>query len=308
MATVATVDGTAPVLQDDVQDQDKKRKIALVVVFATVLFAAPHTAIQLLPGLAIGAIVWALIDGRQTRWAWIALTVCLAMVVVPRLLNAGGLWKTAPVRRGGSVGNNPVGYTPRSGEEVLLSDGSFVRVADPAKKGSKDITATQGWQQRLLTDLTDSLQRGQEQVLIVFSRQGCPWCERQLPVLQRAIAKRAGGVGSEDEPADAPVAGAAFVGGTAAVGLQGAPGGTGSLLFAPLRVFVFDANEFPQMMQAFRVEAFPTSIAWGSPGVTPVQAQGYLDDDTLAEVLKQVALSKPEPIQPEGKKKKGLFR
>ena len=41
--------------------------------------------------------------------------------------------------------------------------------------------------------LTTAIRSGREQVVIVFSREGCPWCEKQLPVVHRAMQRRAGG-------------------------------------------------------------------------------------------------------------------
>merc|ERR1719356_382071 len=132
---------------------------------------------------------------------------------------------------------------------------------------------TQDWQKRLLGEMTAAIRQGQEQVLMVFSREGCPWCDRQLPVLERAIKGRGGGV-----------------------------------LFAPLRVFVFDAGEFPSMAQSFNVRAFPTTMAWGAPGVAPMVSQGYLDDANLDKLLRAVAQATPEGPTTEKKKKRGLFR
>lgn len=48
------------------------------------------------------------------------------------------------------------------------------------------------------------------------------------------------------------------------------------------------------MAQAFNVEAFPTLIAWGLPGVPPLASQGFLDDENLEQLLTTVASSEPK--------------
>ncbi|CAE8625425.1 unnamed protein product, partial [Polarella glacialis] len=134
----------------------------------------------------------------------------------------------------------------------------------------------------------------------------------QLPVLQRAIAKRSGKDGGEDlGDAEAPAPAFLLPGAEsrAAVGMGGVPPVGGGLMFAPLRVFIFDAEEFPYFAQTFKVEAFPTTIAWGPPGVTPMAAQGYLDDQNFDQLLKTVAMGGPSKGAAGGKKKRrGLFR
>ena len=57
----------------------------------------------------------------------------------------------------------------------------------------------------------------ERQVVLDFSRRGCPHCARQVPVLQQVIRARA-----------AQLSGTAFV---------------GSLASAPLRVFLLDAED-----------------------------------------------------------------
>ena len=54
-----------------------------------------------------------------------------------------------------------------------------------------------------------------------------------------------------------------------------------------------EAEEFPSVAQAFNVEAFPTLIAWGLPGVPPLASQGFLDDESLEQLLTTVASSEP---------------
>ncbi|CAK9074908.1 unnamed protein product [Durusdinium trenchii] len=302
-------DGTEAPSQEEASR--RRKATALVVVFA-LLFLAPNLLMQILPGLAAALVGLALISRTESasRWVWLALGLVLAGYLVPWVLRVRSEFE--PVRganlRGlGEPSPVPVG-TPESGEEVLLNDGRFMRLPDPENRKSAERSAKEGWQQRLLSEMTTAIKGGHEQVLTVFSRQGCPWCQRQLPVLQRAIAKRVGhsaanndaareappSASGQHEQAETPqeVPAQAFVS-TAAVGLAKPPSGA-SLVSAPLRVFILYAEEFPSAAQAFNVEAFPTLIAWGLPGVPPLAAQGYLDDESLEQLLTTVALSEPQ--------------
>jgi len=108
---------------------------------------------------------------------------------------------------------------------------------------------------------------------MVFSRQGCPWCDKLLPVLQKAILNRTSGSRGE------------------------------GMLFAPLRVFIYDAEEFGPVISQFGVEGFPTMLVFGGPGVKPRMVPGYLDDADFERLLTDAATAEPEP--PEGQEKKG---
>merc|ERR1712224_1047533 len=63
---------------------------------------------------------------------------------------------------------------PHSGEDRLQKGGSIVRVADPRQK--KPEALEEGWQLALWGSVNQALAAGEEQVVLVFSRQGCPWC------------------------------------------------------------------------------------------------------------------------------------
>merc|ERR1711862_843461 len=128
-----------------------------------------------------------------------------------------------------------------------------------------------GWQQAMVQSMTAAVQAGKEQVIIVFSRQGCPWCDKYLPVLRQAIQAHASSAGEEG--------------------------------VMPLRVFVFDASEFPGIIQQFKIEGFPASLVFGRPGVTPRMAPGFLELEDLEKMLRFVALEEPEPP----KEGSGLF-
>jgi len=359
------------------RDQDMRRKSMGLLLIFLMVFSAPRVMMQMLPGLAAAVIAIALFTRRESasKWAWCALALMIAYHVAPwslRLrsgLSARPLFGAQVPQQGGGDSFLPVGI-PHSGEEVMLPDGAFVRSADPRTRGDPDGAVQEGWQQRLLGDMTMSIKQGKEQVVMVFSRQGCPWCDRQLPVLQRAIQRRSSSnVVAGDSKADANAGsanaggaskGAADAGGVdagaakavaAVPSVEGAPAEAASqaapaeaapaakaaapskeatsgdpakstastgqaapapamvvpnsgpgpnanaspppLLRAPLRVFVFDAEEFLQFAQTFQVEAFPTTIAWGSPGVTPMAAQGYLDDNQMEQLLTTVAMATP---------------
>lgn len=300
------------------QDDDRRKAIAAFVVFVTLAAVLPKVVQQLLPGLTIalvGVAAWSA-SRRQgvTNWAWLALLLLVVSYVAPaaQQLRSNGLnfpgrnAGKGAIQKGSQKAQVPVGMVPHSGEEILMSDGRFVRLSDPQNRQSGETSVTEGWQQRLLGDMTNAIKSGEEQVVMVFSREGCPWCDRLLPVLHRAIQRRSG------IDVETPLEGAAqafLLPGAqsrAAVGMGAVPSRSSGLLFAPIRVFVFDAAEFPYFVQAFKVEAFPTIIAWGPPGVTPLAAQGYLDDANFAELLKTVATGKVE--EEPAAKKKGLFR
>lgn len=290
------------------EDGTRRKTTALVVVVALLLLA-PNLLMQILPGLLVALAALALMSRREnaSKWAWIGLGLLLVGYVIPWVLRVRSGFETmdgANLQGLGEEGGAVVGI-PQSGEEILLNDGRFLRLPDPVNRRSGERSAREGWQQRLLSEMTTAIKTGQEQVLTVFSRQGCPWCQRQLPVLQRAIAKRMGQLEAAapappvapaaPEPvaaADAPAPAAAFLA-PAAVGMARPPLGA-SLVSAPLRVFILYAEEFPSAAQAFNVEAFPTLIAWGLPGVPPLAAQGYLDDENLEQLLTTVALSEPQ--------------
>ncbi|CAE7247140.1 dnaJ [Symbiodinium natans] len=253
-------------------DLQNRRKAMAILVVLGLFVLAPNLLIQVLPGLTAAVVGFALLTRREnaSKWAWCALALLLASYVAPWVLRARSSFEpmagTELHGLGETESSVPVG-TPNSGEEVLI-DGQFLRVADPTHRNGP---VSEGWQQRLLGEMTEAIKKGREQVLMVFSREGCPWCQRQLPVLQAAIAKRAG-VGTQDVEAQP-----AFLApsGTAAVGMAQPP--ANGLSSAPLRVFIFyagsiaaravsacssceylpvlEAEEFQNVAQAFKVEA-----------------------------------------------------
>ena len=131
---------------------------------------------------------------------------------------------------------------------------------------------------------------GNAQVVLEFTRRGCTFCHKQLPVLKEAVQRRAAASGGL-----APSPGLAFAN----------AGSGGNMLFAPLRVFLLDAEEFPQLAEGFQVQAFPTLWIFGRPRVEPIVHAGFVDGAQLEEMLRHVALKVPPP---EPKKKRGWFR
>jgi thiol-disulfide isomerase/thioredoxin len=109
---------------------------------------------------------------------------------------------------------------------------------------------------------------GREQVVIVFSRQNCPWCDKMKPVLERALIERS------------------------KVATGGDPNPSDGLLRSALRVFVIDAGQFASLTQSFGVKSFPTSMFFGVPGQDPVMAEGYLDDAKFKQHLKDAGGSR----------------
>mmetsp|Transcript_123636 Transcript_123636/g.308953 ORF Transcript_123636/g.308953 Transcript_123636/m.308953 type:complete len:319 (+) Transcript_123636:91-1047(+) len=267
-------------------------------VILTVTAYLVQATLSLLPGLTVATIVYTVYTRRQDmdrkKWGTLAaMLVCSAVLwaVHVRLSAAGD---SAP--SGGAARTQAMVGPVHSGEAVVTQDGRVVTLPDPSKPEGAPVE--EGWQQALATAMTDAIKSGTEQVILVFSRQGCPWCDRQLPVMGRAIQSRAKDI---VEASGGAVAGAAFVGG-------GAPGG---LLLSPLRVFVLDAGEFPSLAQQFRIEAFPTNMFFGQPGATPLVAQGYLNDEQLAEIIGAAAVATPqmqEQRQKPRRKRRGLFR
>mmetsp|Transcript_136676 Transcript_136676/g.380898 ORF Transcript_136676/g.380898 Transcript_136676/m.380898 type:complete len:316 (-) Transcript_136676:134-1081(-) len=262
-----------------------------------------QAVITLLPGLvvALGISVFYMHRERLSPKSRGALTLLLVLLAATGLLltqrgGARGATDAAAAEvEGTSRTAGELAVTPHSGEEVLMSDGTFVRLADPSQTDGGPVSA--GWRQGLAQALVTAIAQGQEQVVIMFTRQGCPWCDRQLPVLQEAIRRRQAALGGAGAAAPAT----AFV----------AAGGAGSLLTAPLRVFILDAEEFPHLIQQFRVEAFPTSLIFGRPRVTPLMGRGFLDEETFEQVCREAAFAEPEPEEgaaPRRRRRRGLFR
>lgn len=177
----------------------------------------------------------------------------------------------------------------RSGEFRLMQNGKFIFVSDP-RPGSGP--AQEGWQQALWTEMAEAISKGEEQVVMVFSRPGCPWCEKLHPVLENAIKRRAdflaSGAGAgenQTDQVDQP-----------------------SLLHSPLRIFVYDASEFAPIIRRFGIEGFPTIYFFGPPGSRPTVVPGYLSDQDFDKVCKSAAESEVEPEPQERKRKRGFFR
>jgi len=285
--------------QQNPEAQTRRKAMAVLLVLGMFLLA-PNLLLQILPGVTAVVVGIALLTQREnaSKWAWCALALLLASYIAPWALRVRSSFEPmggSPLHGLGESDSSVPAGTPQSGEEVLVQSGQFVRVADP---GHPNGPVTEGWQQRLLAEMTDAVKTGQAQVLMVFSREGCPWCQRQLPVLQNAIRKRAGRTAPPGDVEAQP----AFLASrsTAAVGMAEVQPGGGRLSSAPLRVFIFYAEEFPYVAQTFKVEAFPTHIAWGRPGVPPLAAQGFLDEQNLDQLLYEVAAAEPQDQGAEG--------
>jgi len=151
----------------------------------------------------------------------------------------------------------------RSGEEVLKSNGSFKRVADPSL--GEEGVVQEGWQDAMRRQMAFAVSRGEAQVVLMFTRQGCPECDRQLEVIRHAMQSR--------------------------VGVEGGAGG--NLLWAPVRLFVMDEAEFVEVAEKFKVQDFPTCLIFGRPQVEPIVAPGFVDEDTFDRLLRTVAVQQP---------------
>jgi len=270
---------------------------AVLVVVVLVV----HAAAICLPGFVVFLVASTLYSRRErmTGTAWAGLFTMLLGCV---LLAAVHIRESGRALPGGQLDMD--GNDIHSGEEVMLAQGKFMRLADPSKVDGSPLEP--GWRTGLIKSLAKTIAGSQEQVILVFSRQGCPWCERQVPVLQRAIARRAATHQAATEGGGRAAGGTALVTMTASDTPTHPPAGV-SLLFAPLRVFVLDAAEFPKQAMRFNVQAFPTLVVFGVPGVAPLMAEGYLDDEALEQVLRAAAVGTPE-AQGAPQSKKKLFR
>jgi len=312
-------EAAAEAAQALLHNEEGRRKILAVVAMLATLIFAPRVIMTMLPGLTAALIFVALLSRRESngKLAWLAMALLLVSFAAPWMmrLRAGMGTRSAEIPGGGSlVGREQPLGSPHSGELVFV-DGSFTLLADPLiREQGGDLASgpiEEGWQKRLLASMTTAIKGGEEQVLMIFSRQGCPWCVRQEPVLRRAIQRRAGvGDADEEAPDEEAYAAAAFVplGRAAIMGDGPVPARSGGLLFAPLRVFIFDTGEFPGLAQSFGIEALPTTVAWGPPGVVPSAAKGYLDEENFDTLLRAMATAEPQGAGGEKKKRRGLFR
>lgn len=233
----------------------------------------------LLPGFGAAFGIQALYSRweRPIRVPWLLTAALLAVVVFTTPLAVDS-------RQAISISSpaNSAVPSPHSGEERLSSaaGGRFVRQADPRQPEGAPVHP--GWQQALWMSMSEAIQRGEEQVVIVFSRQGCPWCDRLLPVVQHAILQRI--QVADDLHHDR------------------------GLISAPLRVFVYDAEEFGAVIERFRIQGFPTLLAFGDKGVKPRMVPGYLDSENFAKLLSEVASAEPELAVLHKKKRWGILR
>lgn len=346
--------GEAPVPEARAQAEVAQQKaVGFAVGLLLLLVVGPRTLLSVLPGVAVAVVgVRWLSSGRGT---WRRLCACgcaLAFLwswyVVPWAMRArfGNSLDAQPLEGGAELLRQSAPWAasaaealtgiPSSGEEEFLNDGTFIRIADPAVEPGT--SPAPGWQQRLWNSATAAVRGGEEQVVMVFSREGCPWCDRQVPVLRRAILRRAARQASmgqavapvaEEEatqvpevegrpvaatacpsgacgPSEAPSAEApAFSSAFADDGSSRLAGAT--LLAAPLRVFVLDAGELPELADFFGVQAFPTILAWGMPTAKPLVVQGYLDDRGFDQLLHAAAASGADTGKEE-QRRQGLFR
>lgn len=231
----------------------------------------------MIPGIAAAAAGFSVWSNRKqmSKPVLSAAILALAMAVlfVPLLQAAENQTEAAAPQMQAAAAQ------PHSGEELMQASGKFVRLSDPRQQPGRPVE--EGWQQALWKSMTQAIATEEAQVVMVFSRQGCPWCDRLVKVLHKAIQQRAAFIESEE---------AASVGG---------------LLAAPLRVFVYDAKEFRPLVEQFRLEGFPTMLFFGRRGVKPAMVPGYLSDEDFGRVLSDVANAQPERAG--GRKRGKLF-
>ncbi|CAK9048485.1 unnamed protein product [Durusdinium trenchii] len=247
-----------------------------VLLFTSVTFV--QLIVRMIPGLAVLMLGYAgyriYSTGSFNKSTVLGLVVALGLTY--GLIRLGQRFGPGAVRA--PLARDAAGQPVRSGELVLMQSGEVVLRPDPRQAAG---SAEPGWQEALAQSIQVALVQGQEQVVLDFSRKGCAYCAKQLPVLEELIRARAAGASA--------VAGSAFVG--------------GNLALAPLRVFLLDAEEFPQLAQGFQVQAFPTLWIFGHPQVDPIVTQGFMERPKLEEVLQIEAMKRP----PRPQKKKGLL-
>eukprot|EP00439_Symbiodinium_sp_Y106_P079041 s643_g17.t2 len=258
----------------------------LLVTFG-ILLRVIHTMI---PGMAVVLVCYTIYRLTKAN-AWnrrTALLLTLALLLTYSLIRIGSKMDQLPAEEG-MVNRDETGREIRSGELVLLQNGEVALRPHPQRDPGTAVP--QDWRDFLAQSIQYSLMSGSAQVVLEFTRRGCAYCHKQLPVLQEAVQRRASATG-----ALAP--GLAFAG--------AAP--RGNVLFAPLRIFILDAEEFQELAAGFQVQAYPTLWIFGLPRVEPVIHMGFLDGSRFDQLLRTVAL-KPQPPEEKPKKKgRGWFR
>eukprot|EP00438_Fugacium_kawagutii_P031473 Skav222642 [mRNA] locus=scaffold10:368380:380096:- [translate_table: standard] len=135
------------------------RQTTGLIVAVALLLLAPNLAMQILPGVLV------VLLGRRMPRAWhaaqgrlddLAQGKCFqvgldwAVLAADELLGALGdarplgLRRSADLQGLGEASSGAVVGIPQSGEEMLLSDGRFLRLPDPANRRSGDRTAREG--------------------------------------------------------------------------------------------------------------------------------------------------------------------
>lgn len=260
----------------------------LLVTFG-ILIRVIHTMI---PGMAIVLVCYTIYRLTKAN-AWnrrTALLLTLALLLTYGLIRIGSKMGQLPAEEG-MVNRDETGREIRSGELVLLQNGEVALRPHPQRDPGTAVP--QDWRDFLAQSIQYSLMSGNAQVVLEFTRRGCTFCHKQLPVLQEAVQRRASATG-------APAPGLAFAGAGAAP--------PGNVLFAPLRIFILDAEEFQELAAGFQVQAYPTLWIFGLPRVEPEIHMGFLDGTQFDQLLRTVALKPQPPEEKPNKKGRGWFR
>lgn len=220
--------------------------------------------VAVLPGLALAAL-GAACSKRSFLTRQSRALLCISAVA------ALSFWGSASGVRPAASGDAPVEVdfqTMRSGEVQRWEDGWRVRRPMPSRRAQLMASVAEA--------VSEALRTQRAQVILMFTRQGCPWCDRQVPVFHRALQNRSKDIAEA----------AAIVAEMEVLSIAGM-GGTS---ISRLRVFFLDASEVPELARSFRIEAFPTSVLFCPKGGAPVVVKGFLGDDDLQELLRAVAL------------------
>eukprot|EP00913_Durusdinium_trenchii_P014215 g13341.t1 len=146
--------------------------------------------VRMIPGLAVLMLGYAgyriYSTGSFNKSTVLGLVVALGLTY--GLIRLGQRFGPGAVRA--PLARDAAGQPVRSGELVLMQSGEVVLRPDPRQAAG---SAEPGWQEALAQSIQVALVQGQEQVVLDFSRKGCAYCAKQLPVLEAEFPQLAQG-------------------------------------------------------------------------------------------------------------------
>lgn len=274
--------------QDSADDEDgigglnfdeERRKKGMGLIALILLLVFKPRVMTLAPLLCVVyAAYWLYKRDRPVPpWAWVVIAL-LSFFTVKSLVSGRQARQVIRAPQQWAEASEGLTGKPHSGE-LRVDD-----IADPRAGVARE----EGWAQALLDSLQEAIvqvQDGQGQVAIVFSRQGCPWCDRQLPVLHNSLQRHARSKALCQQALRGSTADAdSDARNSSKVGEDKLP---------PLRIFMLDQEEFPTVAGQFQISGFPTTVVFGAPGVKPLLIAGFLDDDGFEELLREAQSAPP---------------